>query len=93
MEKCFYCGAEIDEDDKFCNMCGEQVIRIMSRCPSCNSLISSKSTYCANCGKKINNKKSSYFLIYRSYNEFRFYLMLGFVICIDFIWLLLYFTL
>ena len=48
--RCPYCGAETENDSKFCPHCGEQLIKT---CPYCGTTVGKNSHFCDKCGKKL----------------------------------------
>jgi len=48
--KCFNCGAELDDDSKFCGSCGHKVV---NKCPECEQPLEGNELFCSNCGYKL----------------------------------------
>ena len=44
------CGAQNDENDKFCKNCGKSLTTL---CPDCGERLNGDSKFCTNCGKKL----------------------------------------
>ena len=49
MKKCFYCGAQMNDDSLFCTKCGKPIPQ-GSVCPHCGALINTGDAFCQNCG-------------------------------------------
>lgn len=47
---CFNCGAECDNDAKFCGQCGASLLDEF--CPNCGTKLSPSDKFCPECGKK-----------------------------------------
>ncbi len=50
--KCFYCGKEIDDDARFCPLCGHDLSQLI-KCPNCGSLLERDSKFCVYCGSPV----------------------------------------
>ena len=51
---CSACGAEVNENDKFCRQCGAEVeIEEAKYCPSCGKEVDIDDNFCMNCGEKL----------------------------------------
>ncbi len=54
MKKCISCGAELEDDSKFCFYCGkQQPTDSAHHCPQCGAKIIDGNMYCIKCGSKI----------------------------------------
>lgn len=53
--KCTKCGNELQEDQKFCSICGTKIER-EKRCPSCGEILEEGQRFCKNCGYRIENE-------------------------------------
>lgn len=50
---CPNCGAELDDDSKFCNTCGARIQDDENTCPVCGAEMDGDSNFCNNCGEQI----------------------------------------
>ena len=53
MKKCYYCGAEIDDDADFCTECGNELPDCT--CPQCGADVRDEDNFCQNCGYDLLN--------------------------------------
>ena len=51
MKKCPYCGAQIEDDSRFCTECGKKFPQGI--CPHCGTLVNEGDKFCLNCGGRI----------------------------------------
>lgn len=54
MKKCPYCGAQMNDDSRFCTECGKEFPQ-GNVCPHCGASINEGDAFCMNCGKAIGN--------------------------------------
>lgn len=64
MIKCFRCGAELSDNAKFCNNCGERVDGKV-QCPNCNREITVDSNFCEFCGYVVKKTEIPIFAVRR----------------------------
>ncbi len=48
--RCPICNGMIDENQKYCNLCGAKIIK---KCVNCNTINDYKSKFCKNCGQEL----------------------------------------
>jgi len=51
--ECSNCGAQIEENFKFCTECGTKIEPEELKCPSCSAQLPEGSKFCTECGTKI----------------------------------------
>lgn len=60
---CAQCGNQLDDTDKFCNICGKAIVReddkIQNKCPNCGGLLEILKGKCIYCGADIVSKHGS----------------------------------
>lgn len=56
MKKCCSCGKESEDNKKFCDNFGEQLIPNANICPSCNQENKPEAKFCIGCGFKLKKK-------------------------------------
>ena len=52
--ECSNCGAEIEDDSKFCEECGAKV-EIVKKCPKCGNENPANAKFCVECGESLDN--------------------------------------
>ncbi len=56
MNKCMNCGAEYENDEKFCSNCGSKTVAVpetaAGKCATCGAALAAGSKFCSNCGAK-----------------------------------------
>jgi len=75
--KCYNCGKDVKETDKFCGWCGSQVLEEESikemgdsmHCHICNSMIQKNDKVCSSCGAILNVNDKGVDIITSSANE------------------------
>lgn len=69
---CLNCGAQIDDNSKFCNNCGAQIERDkknsqyvgeVKKCPHCGAIINSFQAICESCGFELRNLEISHTIL------------------------------
>ncbi|MDI6723146.1 MAG: zinc ribbon domain-containing protein [Methanobacterium sp.] len=51
--ECSNCGAQIEENVKFCTECGSKMEQEELKCPSCSAQLPKDTKFCTECGTKI----------------------------------------
>lgn len=52
MLKCSQCGAVVSKDDKFCNKCGNKMVK-EKKCLRCGKILSESEKFCSECGYQV----------------------------------------
>ncbi|MFR1323847.1 MAG: zinc-ribbon domain-containing protein, partial [Ezakiella massiliensis] len=56
--RCNNCGAELQDNAKFCTSCGSKVENVgpqagPKHCPNCGSQLAGDASFCTNCGQRV----------------------------------------